>query len=270
MPSADGGGPSPVSAVARRTVELTGALQALDEDELLAATALEGWSRLTIACHLRYGAEALRRMTVEASAGQSTSYYPGGRDEDRPDTLRPASGEAPADVVISLVDQSRALQQSWESLTERDWEVMVNEPEDNPDLGALGLGRLPLLRLTEVEVHGTDLDLGLGDWSECFVHEALPFRLDRLNQRRAGRLPGRRVDGSWLLVATDGPVHLVTVRGESVSSTPAARDAAAHAVIEGTSRDILSLLLGRPAVESLSISGDQEFGRAFTMVLPGP
>ena len=119
-------------------------------------------------------------------------------------------------------------------------------------------------------MHGTDLDLGLGDWSECFVHAALPFRLDRLNQRRAGRLPGRRVDGSWLLVATDGPVRLVTVRGESVSSIPAASDDPATAVIEGSSRDILSLLLGRPTAVPLTIRGDRAFGRAFTMVLPGP
>ena len=171
----------------------------------------------------------------------------------------------------SLVDLSRALQQTWESLTERDWEVMVDEPEDNPDLGPLGLGRLPLLRLTEVEVHGSDLDLGLGGLERVLRARgpSVPVWTGSISGGPAG-CPADRIDGSWLLVATDGPVHLVTVRGESVSSVPAAADAAATAVIEGTSRDILSLLLGRPTVEPLAITGDQAFGRTFTMALPGP
>ena len=262
--------PVPVSAVATRTIELTGALRALDEDGLMASTALVGWSRLTIACHLRYGAEALRRMTLEAIAGHPTAYYPGGRQADRPATLGPAPGESPVEVVDTLIDRSGALQQTWESLTDRDWETPVHEPADKSDLGPLGLGRLPLLRLTEVEVHGERPRLGLEDWSECFVHEALPFRLDRLNTRTVRQVSGRRIEGSWLLVATDGPVRLVTVRGTSVSSVPAAADAPATAVIEGTGRDILSLLLGRRPAVPLTITGDLSFGRAFGVALPGP
>ena len=77
---------------------------ALERCDLLAPSALPEWSRLTIACHLRYGAEALARMTHDALAGRTTAYYPGGRDEQRPGTLVPRRGEAPVDVVQSLAD----------------------------------------------------------------------------------------------------------------------------------------------------------------------
>ena len=270
MAPVDGGVPSLVGAVTARTMELTGALRGLDDGQLGAPTALEGWTRLTIACHLRYGAEALRRMTLEATAGHPTSYYPRGRPLQRPATLAPAPGESPVEVVDSLVELSGALQRTWESVADGGWEVMVDEPEDNPDLGSLPLQGLPLLRLTEVEVHGGDLELGLHDWSAGFVRAALPFRLDRLNLRRAATMPGEPIERAWLLVATDGPVRRVTVRGGSVSSVPAGADDTATAVIEGSSRDILALLLGRPTTVPLTIRGDRAFGGAFSDALPGP
>jgi hypothetical protein len=61
----------------------------------------------------------------------------------------------------------------------------VIEPSDRKDLGQTPLGLLALLRLTEVEVHGTDRDIGLPDWSDIFVSTALHRRLTWLNTRRA-------------------------------------------------------------------------------------
>lgn len=45
------------------------------------------------------------------------------------------------------------------------------------------LGMLAVLRLTEVEVHGFDLDIGCTPWSEVFVDVALPTRIRRLATR---------------------------------------------------------------------------------------
>ncbi len=42
------------------------------------------------------------------------------------------------------------------------------EPEGKPDMGSVTLSALNLLRLTEVEVHSRDLDLGLSGWDERF------------------------------------------------------------------------------------------------------
>ena len=128
-----------------------------------------------------------------------------------------------------------------------------------------------LTRLTEVEVHGSDLGLGLRGWSDLFTDAALRFRLDWLNVRRSNH---RQVDdtlqGSWLLVVSEGASQLVTVSGSAVRSEPADRGTPATAVIEGSSRDLLALLLGRPTLHPLRISGDPAFGASFSLAFPGP
>ena len=147
----------------------------------------------------------------------------------------------------------------------------MTEPDDNPDLGTVSLARLPLMRLTEVEVHGGDLNLDLSPWSEVFVSAALPFRLSWLNTRRTNhREVDDSLEGSWLLVATDGPTFRVAVRGRRVESHPADSTAAATAVIEASSRDLLALLLGRPLVAGARLRGDVAFGEAFSRAFPGP
>jgi maleylpyruvate isomerase len=153
--------------VLRRRTDLTlGALAPLSDDELLGPSELSNWSILTIVCHLRYGASALLQMTDDALAGRPASYYPGGRTTQRPGTLHPADGEMPRDVVHTMASVSADLQRRWEALSEADWAVHAVEPDDNPDLGPQPLAALPLFRLTEVEVHSTDLGIGIPDWDE--------------------------------------------------------------------------------------------------------
>jgi maleylpyruvate isomerase len=260
-----------VAAARLRTDAVVGALGRLDDDALRAPSELPGWSRLTIACHLRYGAGALARMTRATLAGEPTSYYPGGRARQRPGTLVPSEAESPGDVVVTLAGHSQDLHEAWSSLDRRAWGLAAVEPRDNPDLGPSDLSRLLLLRLTEVEVHGSDLGLGLDDWSDLFVSAALPMRLDWLNSRRANhRDVDQSIEGSWLLVATDGPSYAVTVRGDRVESRPAGPTPARHAVIESSSRDLLALLLGRTMREPPRTVGDEHGVERFAAAFPGP
>jgi hypothetical protein len=60
--------------------------------------------------------------------------------------------------------RSAELQRAWSSLAVEAWAIDVVEPSENPDLG-------------------TDLDIGLEDWSDEFVRVALPIRMDRLRTR---------------------------------------------------------------------------------------
>jgi uncharacterized protein (TIGR03083 family) len=260
-----------VLAVGARTDAIVDALGDLGDEDLLAPSHLPNWSRVTIACHLRFGAGALLRMTHGAMAGRPASYYPDGRATQRPMTLVPYPGEHPTDVVRSLGMESNELQSAWRGLEDDDWGRTVTEPETNPDLGPLPLERLPLLRLTEVEVHGSDLDVGLRDWSEVFVQAALPFRVGWLNERRSNhRAVDHAVEGSWLLQSTDGPAYLVSVLGQGVTARRARPGTQARAVIEASSRDLLALLLGRPLLEPPAVSGDVEFAESFSRAFPGP
>jgi len=257
--------------VAERTSRIVEALDGLDRTALLAPSQLPEWSRLTIACHLRYGAEAMARMTRATVSGLPVAYYPAGRERQRPLTLVPRPGERPPAVVTSLEDRGEELDRVWSLLDDAAWGFEVTEPGPNADLGPLQLARLPLLRLTEVEVHGTDLGLGLDDWGELFVREALPMRLDRLNTRRSNHPAfGTRPEGTWLLTASDGPTYLVGVQAGRVDSRPADPATTATSRLEATSRDLLALLLGRPLRGTLRLSGDTAFGEAFPLAFPGP
>ncbi len=271
MPPPAGLNRSLAAASAQRTAAIVDALHVQSSQELLAPSELPGWTRLTIACHLRYGAEALLRMTLAGVSGGGTAYYPDGRASQRPGTLEPGPGEDPREVVESLRTLSVELDHLWGNLLDSAWEREVVEPPDNPDLGPLLVSGLPLLRLTEVEVHGTDLGLGLDDWSELFVKAALSARLSRLGVRRTNHSDfDHSLKGSWLLIATDGPTFSVSVSGDDVESRPADPTSPATSVIEATSRDLLALLLGRPFNERPQIRGDVEFGEAFPAAFPAP
>jgi uncharacterized protein (TIGR03083 family) len=260
-----------VSAVADRTGAIVECLRGLSDDALQSPSELPLWNRLTIACHLRYGAQALRTMTEGVLNGQPVAYYPEGRATQRPHTLVPLPGESPQAVVASLAQLGEDLDRLWVSLDASAWSREMIEPAGNHDLGTGVLIRLPLLRLTEVEVHGTDLGAGLADWGESFVRVALSMRLEWLNTRRSNhREFDRSLVGSWLLVATDGPTYKVSVDGSSVESHPASPNAEARCTLTASSRDLLALLLGRPFQTPPNISGDVQFGEAFSEALPGP
>jgi hypothetical protein len=210
-------------------------------------------------------------MTKAGISGEQAAYYPEGRASQRPETLEPASGEHPQEVVESFRRLSTELDQVWSAPDNGAWDLEVAEPEGNPDLGILRLSGLPLLRLTELEVHGFDLDLGLDDWSDLLVSTALPTRLRRLSVRRTNHHEfDHTLEGSWLLVAIDGPTFMVSVSGDVVEAHPADPKSKATAVIEATRRDLLALLLGRPFIEAPHIRGDVEFGEAFPAAFPGP
>lgn len=259
-----------VDAVATRSAAIVDALRLAGEEGVLAPSAVDGWTRLTVTCHLRYGARALARMTTDTLTGRPTAYYPGGKAAQRPSTLEPEAGESPMAVVESLADACVDLDRAWRPVD--DWTIEIAEPEDNVDLGPLPLSRMLLLRATEVEVHGTDLDLGLPDWSDVFVSAALPFRLDWLNHRRTNHKAfDAALRGSWLLRATDGDLAwVVSVDGPAVDARPAVTGATADAVIEGTRRDLLALLLGRDAPTLRFTGDDARFGPAFRRAFPGP
>ena len=263
--------PGLAAAALRRSQQVVTALRALGSPALTEPSTLPGWDRLTVACHLRYGARASRRVTREALAGRPASFYPGGRAARRPATLRPGPGEGASEVVDSLAAESAALGECWAPLAVGQWARAVREEAGTTDLGVVPLAMLALLRLTEVEVHGTDLDLGLADWSDVFVTTALPVRLGWLATRRSNQRPvDPEVEGRWLLAATDGPAWRVGVRHGQVTSEPAEHGSDADAVLEGSARDILATLLGRPPHRPLQLGGDRVLAAAFGRAFPGP
>ena len=244
-----------VEAVQRRTHELTSAVRAYSDHDLALPASLPGWSRLTILCHLRFGATMTRRMTLATIGGQPTAFYPEGREIQRPTTLRPAPGESSRQVVESLAKQSAELVDVWAGISVNEWERPVVESRDVGELRRMPLtiGDLALLRLTEVEVHGTDLAMGLSRWSTEFVQAALPRRISWLGRRAPPKLDeSADFPMTWLLAATDGPSYLVRIdNARQTTAHVASVEATAQHRIQGPNCDLLAVILGRSVSQEL-------------------
>ncbi|MEO8693148.1 MAG: maleylpyruvate isomerase N-terminal domain-containing protein [Acidimicrobiales bacterium] len=261
-----------LDAIQRRTDELTSAAGARSDDDLALPSALEGWSRLTILCHLRYGATMTARMTRATVNRQPTAFYPEGRELQRPQTLRPAPGESARQVIASLAEQSGQLAYVWAGIWEDEWDRPVLDGNDGVRLPrmALTIGDLALLRFTEVEVHGTDLGIGLCDWSTEFVEVTLPRRVAWLGRRTAPHLSAAvDLPMTWLLASTDGPSYSVRIGQEGETTTEIAPFAAtAQHRIEGSSRELLATILGRRAARDRD--ADDAAISSFRQTFPGP
>lgn len=264
-------GRSVAAAVTVRQSEIGRALVELDGHQIRGPSHLPGWDRLTIACHLRFGALASERMTTDALAGTPTAFYPNGRSRQRDATLRPDEGESPADVVTSLSEISDHLDRLWVNLDDHEWDTEIREPADNKDLGAITLWTLALLRLTEVEVHGHDLDLDLSPWSSTFVEAALPTRLAWLPTRRSNhQAADHSIDGSWALAATDGPTFRITANGARVEVEAVSAIPRVDATIAATSSELLAFILGRAPLDALQVRGDHAHATSFLKAFPAP
>lgn len=253
-------------AIAASQNEVARRLAALSDDELRAPSRLPDWSRLTVVCHIRFGAEAIDRMVRAALRGETSLFYPGGRAEQRPGTLLPNDGESPQDVVASFVANSERLNAALAMV--EDWTVVHREPDGHHDLGPQTIYQLAVLRLTEVDVHAVDLDIGIERWSDTFAAAGLPLRIDRLGKMLANNTGGDPIVGSWLLRASDGGTYLITRTADGLVKRPATPDENADGVIDASSRDLIALMLGRDFEGDVVFSND--FARSFSEAFPGP
>ena len=247
------------------------ALARLDDRQIREPSRLPGWDRLVIACHLRYGAIASERMTIDALAGRRTAFYPQGRSLQRPSTLLPNRGESNAEVVLSLTEACARLDRLWASIDNARWATTIQEPPENRDLGPITLWTSALLRLTEVEVHGHDLGLDLSPWSATFVEAALPTRLRWLPSRRSNhQAADESIDGSWALVVTDGPAFRIHAAGAEVEVEVVEAAPDVDAAITGPAGRLLAFILGRAPLDTLQVRGNLDHAAAFLKAFPAP
>ena len=251
------------AAISARTDELCDRLGALELDDLDGPSLLPDWTRLTIACHLRYGAQALRQITAATLAEVPSSYYPGGRDLQRPFTLSPALGEPRQHVLDSLRHESGELRALWVALEDGDWDrPMIPHPDDDDSLGAMPLRDLALLRLVEVMVHGSDIGLGLAPWPLTFGQWVLPLRIER-----ARVVHNAGFDAVVEFDASDAGVRRATFRNGAVTEAP---DAPPELVVRAVANDLVALLMGRQPMGPVTMDGDADVMVRFRDGIAGP
>ena len=167
---------------------------------------------------------------------------------------------------MSLENECAALDALWTNLSEEDWQRRI----DDPDHGAIAVSRLLVLRLTEAEVHGSDLNLpGLDAWDDLFVDRVLPLRLAWLERARHHPDADVSLNGSWLI--SDGHAcWRVVADGHNVRAHDADAKADADCGIAGSRRDLLAWILGRPTEEPIAHSGNLALANSFKRAFPGP
>src|SRR6266508_5533071 len=155
-------------------------------------------------------------MTEDAPAGRTTTMYPGGQAERARSTAVPTTRTA-SGIVEALDLSSHRLLEQWRGLRPREWRA----PLADDRLGNMLLGRLVALRLTELEVHLSDLGLGFGpaDWSADFVRLCLPMRFAWMSAHHHRRpTADHTIDGRWLFVCDDDRrAWLVTACGPTAT-----------------------------------------------------
>jgi Mycothiol maleylpyruvate isomerase N-terminal domain len=238
------------------------------DEWLLAPSALPEWSRLTIACHLRYVAEAMLRVTDAARLGTVALMYPGGRDADRPLSLVPRRGETPAHVVESLRATAAELESRWSNLPLSMWTDEFTEV----DHGTLLFSRWLALRLTEVEIHSTDVGVHAGpdclQWSESFVRLLLPLRVAWLLRARERSDADLSSGGCWVLGAGAHRWFVRSDVGSRVVSVGVEGPFSDAVVLTADDRTLLALLLGRDGDYVAGVLGPQ--AKLFKSAFPGP
>jgi maleylpyruvate isomerase len=185
---------------------------------------LPGWSRGHLLTHLARNADSLRNLLTWARTGVTTPQY--SSPQERSEGIERGAGRPAAELLADLGESAAALDLAAASLAAEAWAAHV----------AWHAAWYTLWRrLTEVEIHHVDLDLGYSpaDWPEAFATYSL--------EQIAGHLADAR-SPAVVLRTSDGPV---VVRIGPPADQPAT-------TVTGPVRDLLAWLTGRSTGTGLS------------------
>lgn len=217
------------------TARLLATAAALSEADYRAPSLLPGWSRGHVVTHLARNADGLANLLSWASTGVRTPMYasPQTRDDDIE-----AGATRPAETLVAdLREASARLRDlatgldapAWATVLE--WRAGARRPASD----------VPGARLTEVVLHGADLDAGLGldvvpaPTAAAVLDEALG---------RLRRLP-------------DVPAFAVRVDGEGVPrpTVGGSEGGAVPVLVSGSAAGLVAWLTGRREPTGLHADG---------------
>jgi maleylpyruvate isomerase len=154
--------------VAAATGLLLTSVARLTDDQARGPSLLPGWSRGHLLSHIARNADSLRNLLTWAETGVPTPQY--SHPDERSQGIERGAGRSPAELLADLDASATALDAHAARLPQAAWSAQVGAAETgHPAWYTL------VRRLTEVEVHHVDLDLGYtpADWPEPFATYAL-------------------------------------------------------------------------------------------------
>lgn len=170
-----------VDAVERSQESIETFVAGISDAQLAEPSSLSGWTRGHLLAHISRNAGGVYRLVHGVISDEPSEMYPGGQEARNSlieeGAYRPIALAA-ADLAYSgrrLIAELRALPTD-KLTTTMPWRTGV------PAAAA------PLLRLTELEVHRVDLDLGYSptQWPAELVTPLLALELPRLGERAPG------------------------------------------------------------------------------------
>ncbi|WP_205472383.1 maleylpyruvate isomerase family mycothiol-dependent enzyme [Nocardioides sp. SYSU D00038] len=176
------------------TARLVRTVDSMPDDSFAADTILPGWSRAHVVAHVALNSEALAGVLEGVVTRQPTTMY---ASQERRD----------ADIVALAEAGPRALRDRLLAGATRYAEALdLVGPEHEettfertPGGRVIRVGAVPLMRLTEVEVHHADLGAGYAahDWPTEFVVLLLDRCARRYDASRGFTARATDLDRSW-------------------------------------------------------------------------
>jgi maleylpyruvate isomerase len=193
-----------VDETVHATTRYLGALTVLQSEDLVAPSALPGWTRAHVVAHLSRNADAFTRVLGQAAAGEDATMYdsPESRDQDIDETVRTRDGGG---LLEDAVQSSQRLERALGAYDGPPDATYTRVPGGTETFSVDTVGPR---RLIEVEVHHADLllEYRAADWPAAFSRDLIARRLDELGLDGPSMvLSSTDVDGLWKFGAGAGP-----------------------------------------------------------------
>jgi maleylpyruvate isomerase len=198
--------PSDIGAVAASHEALLRSIAHLDDALIRQPSLLPGWSVGHVLTHVARNADGLANLARWARTGVRTPMY---ESRDRRDAdIEAGSGRGAAEMRADLIAAQQRFLDSLAGIA--DLEVRYPVTYGKGDRVATA-EELPLIRMSEVEIHHVDLDLGYtpAHWPESFVERMLSRVCDEFGDRDVPGVTLLGVDDERTWTIGDG-AHVVT------------------------------------------------------------
>ncbi|MPZ63739.1 MAG: maleylpyruvate isomerase family mycothiol-dependent enzyme [Propionibacteriales bacterium] len=209
------------------TEQLIRALEPLTDEQAREPSLLPGWSRGHAVTHIARNADALVNLLTWAKTGEEHQMYPS--PDARNADIEAGSGRTADELRADVAETHERFVAAAGELSGAEWDHEIQWSG-----GWHPTTVVPIMRLTEVEVHHADLGLGHtpAHWPEPFVTKVLG--------RVAGDLAERSGLPPFSMHATD------------TGATYALRDGSGS-VISGPQTALLAWAIGRARGEGLTV-----------------
>lgn len=209
-------------------------LAELTDTQVRQPSLLPGWTIGHTLSHIALNAEAFVRVAKGLTAGEVGSMYP--TSESRDAAIEAGAHRSAQEIVAHCQAANAELLAIWSTLTAD--QILSGQANRVPGTPTFPATNIPLARLREVEVHGSDTGLPaltIAHWSSAYVDVDLPVQFATV---------ASRLGHSFSAVDETGTIHTTGTAG-ALASDSALGGANGPHPLPCTRRDLLAWTLNR-------------------------